>query len=160
MPIVLAGEDGSYVEPHKTASARLVILSGELDPDEISGLVGLSPDRSAMRGDQMRGPRRYPYHSWQLESGLSETANPEDHLDALLERLAPAASAIGTLVVHPQIHSVRVWLGLHIDNANPGLSLSDSHIRRLALIGTGVEIDVYVDGEVEPALTAGDITER
>lgn len=160
MPIVMANDDGSYVEPRKTSSARLVILSDELVPDEITGLVGLQPDMAAKRGELMRGPRRFPHHSWNLESGLPETANPEEHLDALLGRLEPAAPAISALMADPRIHSVRLWLGLHIDNANPGLSLSNAHIRGLALIGTGVEIDVYVHDEVESEQTAGDIAER
>jgi hypothetical protein len=145
MPIVLANEDGSYTEPIKRSRARLVVLSDDMDADEISRLITLAPDQSAMRGDQMRGPRTYPHNTWHVESQLPESADPEDHLDELLNRLEPAADSIAALIADPRIHSVRMWLWLHIDNANPGISLSPALTDRVARLGTGIEIDIYVD---------------
>ena len=123
----------------------LVILSDELRPDDISRMLGLDPDTAGIRGEPMRGARPYPHHTWRLESWLPKDTNPEEHVDRLLDRLDASTASIASLAADPRIHSIRLWLSMHIDNANPGLSLPDPLIHRIARLGTGLEIDIYVD---------------
>jgi hypothetical protein len=155
MPIVLANEDGSYVEPHKTSRASLWVLSDEFTPDQISAVLGLSPDRWHVRGGfgvqppetRWRQSHPNPHHAWTLDSRLPETSAPEDHIADLLDRIGDRADAVASLASDPRMHSVRLWVVLRIDNANPGIELPAVLIARLASIGTNLAVDVYVDLE-------------
>lgn len=158
MPIVLANEDGSYTPPRKRSRASLVVLSDVLSPDEISTELCLAPDRWALRGEfeshppgteRFRRSRPYPHNTWTMESRLPETAEPEMHLADVLERIGAKARRVADIAAEPRIHSARLWLALHIDNENPGISLSGALIRDLAALATGVEIDVYVEFDEE-----------
>jgi hypothetical protein len=84
-----------------------------------------------------------------MESRLPETAEPEMHLADVLERIGAKARRVADIAAEPRIHSARLWLALHIDNENPGISLSGALIRDLAALATGVEIDVYVEFDEE-----------
>jgi hypothetical protein len=67
-------------------------LRGEsLDPTEITGLVGISPDR-AWQADDLKPRAGKPYRegAWIIDSGLEDDDEFPDHLDALLARMRPA----------------------------------------------------------------------
>jgi hypothetical protein len=158
VPIFLANEDGSYVPAQTSSSASLVVLSADIPADQISADLGITPDRWWVRGEfefhpqdsRSRHSRPFPFNGWELASQLPETAPPEDHLVDLLERIGPAGPRVAALVGNPQVASVRLRVGHHTDNANPGLSLSDSLLQRVGALGTGVELDVYVDAGEPP----------
>jgi hypothetical protein len=167
MPIVLANEDGSYVEPHKTSTASLWVLSDELTPDEISQALRLRPDRWHMRGEveahppetRWRRSRPFPHNAWTLDSRLAETSEPEEHIADLLDRIGDRAELVASLAADARVHSVRLWLTLRIDNANPGIELNATLIARLATIGTNLAVDVYVDfGDESPAEESGSLS--
>jgi Domain of unknown function (DUF4279) len=66
-------------------------LRGEsLDPTEITGRVGISPDR-AWRADDLKPRTGKPYGegAWMIDSGLEDDDEVHDHLDALLARMRP-----------------------------------------------------------------------
>jgi hypothetical protein len=157
MPIFLANEDGTYVAARTRSNARLVVLSVERTPDEISARLGLTPDRWWLAGEfesHPRDPRFHPsrpkpFNGWELESRLPEDASPDAHLVDLLDRIGDAADKLADLIADPGIHSVRLWLGHFSDNENPGFSLSAELMHRLARLGTGLEVDVYVSPELE-----------
>ena len=127
MPIFLANEDGSYTPAQTNSSARLVVLSDDLPPDEIGEALGLTPDRWWLRGEfdshprdeRWRRSRPHPFNGWEVGSRLPKDAPPDEHLLDLLDRIGSANHRVAGLVVHPRIHSVRVWLGHFTDNENP-----------------------------------------
>lgn len=160
MPVVLANEDGSYSEPHKRSHASLVVLSDEMSPDEISTELGFAPDQWALQGEfeshppgteRFRRSRPYPHNTWTLQSRLDESAEPEMHLADVIERIGDRAQRVADLAANPRVHSARLWLALHINNENPGISLSGVLIRDLAVLTTGIEIDIYVELDEEGA---------
>lgn len=151
MPIFLANEDGTFVPARTSSSARLVVLSVKRLPDEITTHLGMTPDRWWLAGEfeshpqdpRWRPSRPKPFNGWELESRLPEDAAPDAHLVDLLDRIGDAADKVADLVADPEIHSVRLWLGHHSDNVNPGFSLNAALVKRLDRLGTGLEVDVY-----------------
>ena len=67
-------------------------LRGEsLDPTDITGLVGISPDRGWRAGNlKPRTGKPYREGAWIIDSGLEDDDEVHDHLDALLARMRPA----------------------------------------------------------------------
>ena len=105
-------------------------------------MVGLPPQERWDRGDHSYAPGRFA--GYKLGSRLAESATPAEHLTDLLDQIEPIADRVCALVGDDRIASVRVWLGHHIPNWNPGLSLSAEHLMRLDKLGAGLEIDIYV----------------
>jgi hypothetical protein len=132
----------SFTPPPARSSASLVILSEELSGKELTELVGLPADEQWNRGDRAHAPGRFA--GYMLGSRLAESATPAEHLTDLLDRIGPNAARVRAIVADGRISSVRVWLGHHIPNWNPGLSLSAEHLTRLDKLGAGLEIDIYV----------------
>ncbi|HEV8252447.1 MAG TPA: DUF4279 domain-containing protein [Candidatus Limnocylindria bacterium] len=144
MPTYFADEDGTYTPEKVSARARLVVLSDELLPEELTELLGMAPDKSWRSGEPTTGGRPYRHSGWELASRLPPDRPPEDQLTDLLERLAPIAPAVTSLANNPAVFSVRLSLVRHGENWNPGLSLSLQAIRQMDSLGVGLEIDIYV----------------
>jgi hypothetical protein len=69
----------------------------------------------------------------------------------LLARLAPAVVSLRKLTSQPGVDA-KLWLVEHIENWNPGVSLSPDELASLARIGVELAIDIYVyePGELAP----------
>jgi hypothetical protein len=62
-----------------------------LDPDEVTRRTGIQPDQAWRAGDpKPRTGISQPEGAWFLNSGLGESDEFHDHLDALLARMRPA----------------------------------------------------------------------
>jgi len=140
-----------FTPPPARSSASLVILSEDLSGEELTDLVGLPPQERWDRGDHSYAPGRFA--GYKLGSRLAESATPEEHLTDLLDQIEPVTARVQALVGDARIASVRVWLGHHIPNWNPGLSLSAGHLMRLDKLGAGLEIDIYVTEVPDPRPT-------
>lgn len=90
-----------------------------------------------------------------MHSRLAEDKAPEEHLIDLLERLAPIAESVASLATDPAVFRARLWLVRVGQNWNPGLSLSVEAIRRVDVLGIGLEIDIYVSDTAQHALREG-----
>ena len=144
MPTYFADEDGNYTPEKVSARARLVVLSDELTPEEMTALLGMAPDTSWRMGELTTGGRPYRHHGWQLDSRLTKDRPAEEQLSDLLERLAPIAPAVSSIANNPATFRARLWLVRDGDNWNPGLSLSPVSVRQIDALGVGLEIDIYV----------------
>jgi uncharacterized protein DUF4279 len=144
VPIWFVEDPDTFTPPPTRSSASLVVLSEELDSSQLATLVGLAADESWERGERPHAPGRFS--GYRLRSELPESASPAGHLTELLRRLAPVALRVGALTRDSRV-VVQIWLSHHIANFNPGLSLTADHIAALDSLGTGVEIDVYVEEE-------------
>jgi hypothetical protein len=144
MPTYFADEDGNYAPERVSARARLVVLSDELSPEELTELLGMAPDKSWRLGELTTGGRPHRHHGWELDSRLAQDRAAEEQLSDLLERLAPIAPAVASIAKNPAVFRTRLWLVRHGDNWNPGFSFSLEAIRQIDSLGVGLEIDIYV----------------
>jgi hypothetical protein len=144
MPTYFTDPDGNYTPERVSARARLVFLSDELSPDDLTRLLGLASDKSWRLGELSSYGRPHPHHGWELASRLPEDRPAEEQLTDLLERLAPIAPAVASLAKNPAVFQARLWLVRHGENWNPGLSLSLESIRHVDALGLGLDIDIYV----------------
>ena len=138
----------NFAPPPTRSSASLIVLSEDLSAQELAELVGLPAHERWDRGDRAYAPGRFA--GYKLSSRLAESETPAEHLTDLLDQIEPITSRVRALVVDGRISSVRVWLGYHIPNWNPGLSLSADHLARLDELEAGLEIDIYVTEAADP----------
>jgi hypothetical protein len=71
--------------------ASLYIRGRELEPEKITGILGVCPTRGYKRGDKRGKQNVWPHGIWMLESsGELESNDPIKHIEWLVEKLEPA----------------------------------------------------------------------
>lgn len=117
----------------------------DLDPDEVTRILGCAPSRSHRRG----GPRPrnlppWPRGAWLLSVEGKAPVGPEQLVSALLDRL-PSDPAVWESL--RSRFDVRLGFGLFQGVWNRGFGLSAQVLRRIAEMGLGLDFDIYADGE-------------
>ena len=143
-PVVLAQVGGLVDETRVT----LGIYGPDIDPTEISTLLGCAPTRSHRRGDLRRdGTSAWSQGAWLLSVEGKAPNGPNELIELLAGRL-PTDSAIWAQLRAKYI--VRISFGLFIGGWNRGFEFSPASVGRLAEIGAPVGVDIYADDEEEP----------
>jgi len=147
-PQILATVGGAVDETRLTLS----IHGDDLDPDEISRILGCAPSRSHRRGDP-RSPRLPPWEkgAWLLTVECQAPIEPEHLLQSLLDRLPDDPAIWDSLRAR---YEARLDFGVFQGAWNRGFSLSPEILKRVAALGFGLGFDIYMDGE-----DYGEITE-
>jgi hypothetical protein len=130
--------------PRFTASFR--IMGKDLDPEEISGALGLKPTQSHRRGDarpSAKGRAYAPFDEglWSLASTRGDEAALDEHLDDLLPRLASRMPALDALKKEGLRRDV--FIGVFSREGNFGYAISAANQSRLARLGVELSFDVY-----------------
>jgi hypothetical protein len=88
--------------------ASFRIIDNDLDPEQISSLLGIKPDHSHRKGEPNNKRTKsgkviigHPYKTgiWNINSNLPETSSLEEHLNSLLDRLEPVGDKIKQLSI-------------------------------------------------------------
>lgn len=99
-PSTYRGENGCCLYTH--ASFRM--FGPDVDPDEVTALLGIEPTRSHRFGEIRYKDRRFEHGMWLLDSDGLETTDAESHLEYLLDRLDAARTPVKELIA-----SGRYW---------------------------------------------------
>jgi uncharacterized protein DUF4279 len=137
--------------PIDDAAVSLKAYGDDLDPDEITGLLGVAPTYSHRLGDSMR-PGSPPFQTgcW---THKVESAGPGDAADqalgCLLDRLPSDPSLWARLV---QSYQIRIFFRIGFTGCNKGFGLSAVNLRRIAALGVRVEFDLSAEDKMSPEL--------
>ena len=120
---------------------RLKIISKDHTPQNISETVGLQCDESWHRGET----RKHTIiieddNGWVIHSGLARAASLDEHLDALWKKVEPVKAQIHRLSSRDTVE----WSCVVYSTAMPALDFGPAIISRLAELGAGLDIDLYV----------------
>jgi hypothetical protein len=121
-------------------------MGPELDPDEVTRLLGIEPEYAHRRGDANagKGGRRYadyPEGMWKISSAEGEEATVEEHLLALLERIEPGRAGLARC--QEQGLRTDVFVGYFAQGEPGGFGLAPETSRRLGELGVRLEVDYY-----------------
>jgi hypothetical protein len=127
-------------------SVRFKITSTTLSTKDVTERTGLTPDESWKMGDT-RGAFAVveKRHAFILESKASIQSNLDDHVKAMLKRLAPHAQQIATLASEATIEFVCI---VH-RNAAPMLHFERDDIRWLGVMGAKLDVDIFILDEAK-----------
>ncbi|MFI5348259.1 MAG: DUF4279 domain-containing protein [Elusimicrobiota bacterium] len=130
-------------------SVRFKISSKTLSAADVQARTGLAPDESWKIGDA-RGAfgAVEKMHGFVLESKARMQESLDDHLKAMLKRLAPHAQKIGALANEAVIEMSCM---VHRKVA-PALKFERDDLRWLGVMGARLDIDIYI--LTEPAKPA------
>ena len=129
----------------------LRVFGDGLEPDEVSALLGRQPTRSHRKGDQIRTAGKAsansttttptaPTGAWILDSGLSEKAEIEDHVEALLSPVSNDSDEWASLTSR---FSASILCSAFLDQYNEGFELSPRLAQSLADRGLVIAFDIY-----------------
>ena len=122
----------------------LAVYGDNLNPDEVTRLLGCEPSDSHRRGEKMkRGISAWHKGAWLLsEQGKTP---PEELTVKLLDRL-PSDERIWKRLAKQ--HDLQLRFGLFLDRANRGLDLSPGLVTRISRMHAVVVFDIYVPSGV------------
>jgi hypothetical protein len=126
----------------------LRVFGDSLEPEEVSALLGRVPTREHNKGDkthkagtaQGNSDAVEPTGAWILDSGLSEKAEVEEHIESLLGSLSNDMDEWSRLT---DVCSASIHCGLFLDQYNEGFELSPRVAQSLAERGLVVSFDIY-----------------
>lgn len=134
----------------------LDIQSEKYSPNEISELIGCSPDdfhcigditKSSLlnnQSDKDRPVNRYKFHSWKIKPASDiDSYFIEDFIESILCKIRPYKKEIMNLDLELN-KKIFVWLTIDINDSTPGCLLSPEIMNELSSLGISIEIDISV----------------
>lgn len=125
-------------------SISLSITADDLDPDEVTRLLGVEPDGARRPGVPDTRGRTPRSGAWVLCLRREQTPQCDVGvaIGMLLDRIPASAEAWGLARAHA---SARVFVGVRLDAFNRGLVLSTDLMSRLVNLGLRFDLDIYAD---------------
>jgi len=133
----IIGEAGGLVDESRLT---LGVHGEDLDPDEISRLLGCAPTSSHRRGDARRSGPPSMKGGWLLTVEAKSPTGPDELVHLLLERLPTEQAVWADLRRRFQ---VQLSFGIFTGRWNRGFELTGDAVRRIEVLGAGVGFDIY-----------------
>lgn len=134
-----------YGGPVDQWKVTLRVFGGDLDPDDISTLLGCQPSSARKKGDPYPRTGRWLLSIESKDFG--ENADVEDGIRMLLERLPPNGRIWSSLT---SLYRVDVSCGLFLNSSNRGFGLSAEVSGLLSERNLNVGFDLYAASPAQP----------
>ena len=133
--------------PVDELSACLAVYGENLDPGDVTSLLGVDPTESFRRGYRRRpASREMPHGAWFLIIRAVNHPDPGALIGALLSKLPDDAETWRQM---NDRYKVQLRIGIHMQGWNKGFSFDAKTASQLAAIGAEVTFDIYAYGEDE-----------
>lgn len=130
-------------------SAAFTLTGSELDPDEVTMLVGVTPTKTWRVGDLIdgRATLRYKHNGWQLKANLGASLQQdtqlEEHVTSVLEHLRPGWLALTELGAKYDAE-IACAVYMHPNGQVPAIHFAKDTISRAGELHAEIDIDLYV----------------
>jgi hypothetical protein len=127
--------------------ATLAVYGKDLEPDDVTALLGTKPTISFRRGHQV-GPNSPPtsHGAWFLEIRGGAPDGPDVQLRKLLMRLPYSEDVWRKLRSR---YEVQLRFGIFMCGWNKGFDLDPDLVVRLGKMGVKLDFDIYANGDEE-----------
>lgn len=117
------------------------IMGDEFDPQLITELLGLEPDKAFNKGDKRNEdrPELHRFSFWGLDTKVDRDLSLEKHLEAMLDRLATRTESICEL---SKEFTVDFYCSIFSEHM-VGVVLSKEVIQRVYELGAEIDIVFY-----------------
>jgi len=130
-------------------SVTLRFFGDDLDPTDVSRILGAEPTISRRKGDRIPDGRIAETGSWLLSAEPMSRASLEAQIDSLFARLSPEAGLWRPLALK---YRGDLFCGLWSLEWNCGAEMSSELVQRVAARGLRLSFDIYfVDRNGEPS---------
>ena len=128
----------------------LRVVGEDLDPDEVTELLGVEPTFAARKGEMVEvlgGLRTQPTGLWVLDLGDSPEWELADGISTLLDRMPDDPELWEDLAGR---YKLDLFCGAFLQAANRGFALPEELIRRMADRRLAFSVDIYCSVPDEP----------
>ncbi|QJE97708.1 DUF4279 domain-containing protein [Luteolibacter luteus] len=138
----------AYDESYPTCSythAWLRVMGEDVDPDEVTAIVGVSPTSTQRRGNPVEGHpgKTYSRGGWWIGTeGLLGSKDARHHLDWILEKVPGKEQEF--MELHRRGYLVDVCVRWDSRHGHGGPTISPKQMKALADLGVDLWFDVYV----------------
>lgn len=126
------------------SAASLRILGDDLDPKEITKLIGKAPSRAMKKGDQFLVREGHSIASntgvWSIHA---DEKMPGDLNIQISEILEGTTHEINVWLELSRRFKVEFFCGLFLENGNEGLEISSDTMKILGSRGIALDFDIY-----------------
>lgn len=128
-----------------SSSASLCFYAEDLDPDEITKILGVNATRSIKRGDRRNSVAKpYKKGAWIYRVEGNAPSGPNEHLINLLNSFSVKTEIWEQL---RKKYECRISIGIHIYGWNRGFTLSPKALTQVNNTGIELDFDIYADDE-------------
>jgi hypothetical protein len=125
--------------------AALRISGEELDPAEITDLLGCAPTAGQRKGDVLTGSvtgrsRIAKFGMWSLEASDQEPGSLDAQITELLGRLTPSLEVWSSI---SRRYDMDLFCGFFMRATNEGLEISAESLAALGRRGIALGLDIY-----------------
>ena len=128
------------------------IMETNLNPSMVTTLLGMKPDESHRKGDPRMSKAKSgkviyfaPFNSglWCLESNLDKYCDLQDHILNIIERIESKKDILRKL--KNEGFEMDLYCGyFFLTGSQPGISLSNSILKKISELGIDLGIQLYV----------------
>ncbi|MVA26961.1 DUF4279 domain-containing protein [Agrobacterium vitis] len=122
----------------------LRLAGDDLDPGEITSLLGVAPHLAYRKGEHWKTPKGKPLIGrtgfWSFHVDDFETDDFEEAIFDLLSKIPVAPDVFRTLASR---FKVELFCGLFLDEYNAGVGLSPAVMKLLAQREISLDLDIY-----------------
>ena len=124
------------------AVAALRIIGDELNPSEITRLLGAEPTYSHSKGDVLQRPkgRVAKFGMWRLEAAPLEPSEFNDQVASLLAQVTQDLHVWGAL---SEKYDISLFCGWFMRESNEGEDLTPATLVALGTRGISLGLDIY-----------------
>jgi hypothetical protein len=127
------------------SAATLRIVGENLDPDEISALLGCAPTRSERKGEVLASKttgrsRTLKLGAWCLEASDREPENLDAQIGEILDKLTPSMDVWQPIA---ERYRVDLFCGFFMRETNEGVEISPASLAALGQRKIVLGLDIY-----------------
>jgi len=130
----------------KTNRVYFRIYHFDDDPDEVTNMLGLTPDRTFRKGEIIKGrvaPRTFNFWSYQLE--VDESIEVEEQIDILVRRLKFIEDRLAKLKETNKEITYVLGASVHANYYHYGIHLKVQAIRLISELNLELDFDLYFE---------------
>ncbi len=137
-------EAGGLVDEN---TVTLAVYGEELEPVEVSRLLGRDPSEAHRRGEVRReGMQPYPRGAWMLQARGKDPLGPQQLTERLLASVSDSPEVWRGL---GERFDLQLRFGIFQACWNRGFDISNELLAHLSSLGLRLVFDIYCDGEEE-----------
>lgn len=133
-------------------AASLRIFGQDLDPDEVTNLLGKKPDNAERRGQVIRNPKSGTERTarrgrWSIKVERRSPGDLDAQIAALLDGTTDDLSKWQKVT---SAFDADIFCGLFLEEENEGLVLAPTTLKKLGDRGLRLSLDIYALAPLEP----------
>lgn len=127
------------------SAASLRFFGDDLDPDELTKLIGCPPTKSEQKGEEIVGrvtgqKRIARSGGWRLSAERREPGDIDAQISEILDQLTNDTGIWQNLTAR---FRADIFCGLFMAEGNEGISVSHVTLEKLAARGLTIDFDIY-----------------